>query len=95
MFYKIAVFVCRIIAFIIFDFKVYNKENLDNTKGGLIVCGNHRCMIDPVMLAISTRRQIHYMGKKELFESKFWSYIFRSLGAFPVDRKGVSYKKFS
>ncbi|HNZ82266.1 MAG TPA: lysophospholipid acyltransferase family protein [Sedimentibacter sp.] len=90
MFYKIAVFVCRIIAFIIFDFKVYNKENLDNTKGGLIVCGNHRCMIDPVMLAISTRRQIHYMGKKELFESKFWSYIFRSLGAFPVDRKGVS-----
>ena len=30
------------------------------------------------------------MGKKELFESKFWSLIFSNLGAFPVDRKGVS-----
>lgn len=90
MFYKIAVNVLKVLVFIIFDLKVYNKENLDNTKGGLIVCGNHISMIDPVILAVSTKRQIHYMGKKELFENKFFSFIFRNLGAFPVDRQGVS-----
>lgn len=90
MFYKIVISVLRFLVFLIFDFKAYNKENLDNTKGGLIVCGNHRAAVDPVMLAISTRRKIHFMGKKELFESKFWGFIFRNLGAFPVDRKGVS-----
>ncbi len=91
MFYKLAVFVCRIIVFIIFDFKIYDKENFDSIEGGLIVCGNHRSMIDPVLLAMATKQQIHYMGKKELFESKFWSFIFKNLlGAFPVDRKGLS-----
>ncbi len=90
MFYKMAVNLMKVLVFFIFDLKVHNKENLDNTEGGLIVCGNHISMIDPVILAISTKRQIHYMGKKELFESKFWSFIFRNLGAFPVDRHGVS-----
>lgn len=90
MFYKIIVRVSRILVFLIFDLKVHNKENLDNTEGGLIVCGNHISMIDPVILAISTKRQIHFMGKKELFENKFLSYIFTKLGAFPVDRQGAS-----
>lgn len=90
MFYKIVVYLMKVLVFFIFDLKVHNKENLDNTKGGLIVCGNHISMIDPVILAVSTKRQIHYMGKKELFETKFWSFIFRNLGAFPVDRQGVS-----
>lgn len=90
MFYKIIVSIFKFLVFMIFDFKVYNKENLDNTKDGLIVCGNHRSMIDPVILAVSTKRQVHYMGKKELFESKFLGFIFKNLGAFPVDRKGVS-----
>lgn len=90
MFYKIAVRVLRFLVFLIFDLKVHNKENLDNTEGGLIVCGNHISMIDPVILAVSTKRNIHFMGKKELFENKFLSFIFRNLGAFPVDRQGVS-----
>jgi 1-acyl-sn-glycerol-3-phosphate acyltransferase len=90
MFYKIIVSIFKFLIFLIFEFKVYNKENLDNKEDGLIVCGNHRSMIDPVILAVSTKRQVHFMGKKELFESKFWGFIFRNLGAFPVDRKGVS-----
>jgi 1-acyl-sn-glycerol-3-phosphate acyltransferase len=47
-------------------------------------------MIDPVILAVSSKRQIHFMGKKELFENKILGYFFRKLGAFPVDRQGVS-----
>ncbi len=90
MFYKVIVRILRVLVFLIFDLKVHNKENLDNTEGGLIVCGNHISMIDPVILAVSTKRQIHYMGKKELFENKFLSYIFSKLGAFPVDRQGTS-----
>jgi 1-acyl-sn-glycerol-3-phosphate acyltransferase len=90
MFYKIAANILRLLVFLIFDVKVYNKEYLDNTEGGLIVCGNHISMIDPVILAVSTKRQIHFMGKKELFENKLLSFIFRKLGAFPVDRQGAS-----
>lgn len=90
MFYKIVVAVLKVLVFLIFDLKVHNAENLNNTKGGYIVCGNHISMIDPVILAVSTKRQIHYMGKKELFDNKVLSFLFRNLGAFPVDRQGIS-----
>jgi 1-acyl-sn-glycerol-3-phosphate acyltransferase len=30
------------------------------------------------------------MGKKELFDNKLLGFLFRKLGAFPVDRQGVS-----
>ena len=90
MFYNIVVVILKFLVFILFDLKVHNAENLDNTEGGYIVCGNHISMIDPVILAISTKRKIHYMGKKELFENKVLGFIFRNLGAFPVDRQGIS-----
>ncbi len=70
--------------------EIHNEDNINKTKGGLIACGNHTSMIDPVILAVSTKRQIHFMGKKELFDKKVFGYLFRKLGAFPVDREGVS-----
>lgn len=90
MFYKIVVSILKVLVFIVFDLKVHNAENINNTNGGLIACGNHKSMIDPVILAVSTKRQVHFMGKKELFENKIFGYLFKKLGAFPVDRHGVS-----
>lgn len=90
MFYKIIVGILKFLVFIVFDLKIHNAERINNTENGLIVCGNHISMIDPVILAVSSKRQVHFMGKKELFENKFLGFIFRNLGAFPVDRQGIS-----
>ncbi|NYB73547.1 1-acyl-sn-glycerol-3-phosphate acyltransferase [Sedimentibacter hydroxybenzoicus DSM 7310] len=90
MFYKIIVTILKFLVFIIFDLKVHNAERINDTKDGLIACGNHISMIDPVILAVSSKRQIHFMGKKELFENKFFGFVFKGLGAFPVDRQGIS-----
>ncbi len=90
MFYKIIVSILKFLVFIVFDLKVHNAERINSTTEGLIACGNHISMIDPVILAVTSKRQIHFMGKKEVFENKFLGYIYRSLGAFPVDRQGIS-----
>lgn len=90
MFYKIVVAILKVLVFIVFDLKIHNKERIDKSEGSLIVCGNHISMLDPVILAVSSKRQIHFMGKKELFDKKVFGYLFRKLGAFPVDREGVS-----
>lgn len=90
MLYKIAVLILKIFVFIAFDLKIYNADRINKTKGGLIACGNHTSMLDPIILAVSSKRQIHYMGKKELFDHKFLGYLFKKLGAFPVDRSGAS-----
>ena len=49
--------------------------------------GNHQCLLDPVTLALCVPdREIHFMGKKELFENKALGWIFRQVHGFPVDR---------
>lgn len=90
MFYKVVIAILKVLVFIVFDLKVHNSESINKSEGSLIACGNHQSMIDPVILAVSTKRQIHFMGKKELFDNKIFGYLFRKLGAFPVDRQGVS-----
>ncbi len=90
MFYKFVVVFFKILVFFVFDLKVHNSDSINISKESLIVCGNHTSMIDPVILAITSKRQIHFMGKKELFDKKILGYILRKLGGFPVDRQGVS-----
>ena len=67
---------------------VYGRQNL-RVKGKAIFIANHRSMWDPLILALISPRNIHFMAKKELFESKLGNLFFRSLYAFPVNRHNV------
>jgi glycerol-3-phosphate dehydrogenase (NAD(P)+) len=57
-------------------------------KGGLIVASNHRSFLDPFVLGalLPWRRQIQFVAKVELFESKWQGWILSRLGAFPIRR---------
>ncbi len=70
---------------LLFFYEVKGKNNIPK-KGGYIVCSNHLSNFDPVFLGITQKRQIFYMAKKELFKNKFFGWLIRKLGAFPVDR---------
>lgn len=90
MIYNIAKNILKVFIYMVFNLKTHNVAALNNSTGRIILCSNHISMMDPIVLAVSTKRKIHYMGKKELFKNKFLGYIFGKLGAFPVDREGVS-----
>ena len=70
---------------LLFFFKVNGRENIPE-NGGFILCSNHLSNFDPVLLALSQKRQIFYMAKAELFKNKFFGALIRKLGAFPVER---------
>lgn len=55
-------------------------------EGPVLLCSNHMAMKDPVVLGLSSKRQVFYMAKEELFRNKFFSGLIRTLGAFPVKR---------
>lgn len=65
--------------------KYVGWDNLPK-EGRCVVCSNHFSYLDPIFLALSQKRQIHYMAKAELFHNKFFGFIIRKLGAFPVER---------
>ena len=70
---------------LLFFFFFNGKKNLPK-KGPYIVCSNHLSNYDPVFLALTQKRQIYYMAKAELFKNRFFSWLIRKLGAFPVER---------
>lgn len=70
---------------LLFFYKINGKENVPN-DGPYIICSNHLSNCDPVFLSITQRRQIYYMAKIELFKNPFMGWLYRQLGAFPVQR---------
>lgn len=61
------------------------KEHVPK-EGGCILVGNHISYWDFGPPALVTKRQVHYMGKQELFRNKFVRWLLQSVGAFSVDR---------
>ncbi len=68
---------------------VIGAEN-EPTEGGYLACSNHISLMDVIVLAVATKRQIHFMAKKELFGIPLLGRLITALGAFPVDRTGSS-----
>ncbi len=65
--------------------KSYGTEN-EQTEGALIVCANHTAMLDVLSLAVTFKRQLRYLAKKELFKIPLLSQLISALGAYSVDR---------
>jgi 1-acyl-sn-glycerol-3-phosphate acyltransferase len=56
--------------------------------GPVILVANHESIWDPFILGVATSREIHYMAKAELFQSRVLAVAMRSFNAFPVERGG-------
>lgn len=68
---------------------VIGKENIPK-EGPIILVGNHIHVMDQCNIIIVTKRNLHYMAKKEYFDSKYkegkHAWFFRFTGCIPVDR---------
>lgn len=85
MLYKILKIILYPIFKLIFLFKVKDRPKHIPEKN-LIICANHKSLLDPILLALASKREINFMAKKELYNNKFFGYILRKLYAFSVDR---------
>ena len=73
---------------LIFRIKTVGEEKLPD--GGVLICANHTALADVIVLSAAVRKyQIRFMAKKELFSVPFVKGLVTSLGAFPVDRRGM------
>ncbi len=65
----------------------HGTENIPD-EGGALICSNHIAIRDVFVLAISAKRQIKFIGKKEIFRVPVLGKVVRALGAVTVDRGG-------
>lgn len=69
-----------------YNVKVEGKENLPE-KPGFIIASNHRSYADPPLLAVTSMcAKFSFVAKEELFRNRFFGWLIRKLGAFPVER---------
>ena len=81
--YTIIVFLYGLLVKLLFFMKIEGRENVPKDRN-CILMGNHQCLLDPVTLALCVPdREIHFMGKKELFENKLLGWAFRQVHGFP------------
>ena len=56
-------------------------------EGAIIICSNHKHVMDQCMAAIATKRPINYLAKSEYFKGPF-AWFFRATGCICVNRNG-------
>lgn len=82
--YKIGRFILGPIFKLYYNPKIINKEYIKG-NGPIIIAGNHKHLYDQCLTIVATKRVIHYMAKKEYFDSK-WAWFFKATGCISVDR---------
>lgn len=84
--YTIGKSLCKPVYKLIYRYKVINRNNIPDDGNGYIIAANHASFADPVLLALGQKRRMNFMAKDELFSNKFFGWLIRHLGAFPVKR---------
>ncbi len=74
---------------LIYGIRITGKEKVPR-EGKLLICSNHTSMMDVAIVIASLDRKVRFMAKKEIFKKGFLEKFFTGMGAFPVDRTGVS-----
>ena len=82
--YKLLTPIMRVIFKIYYNPTIINKEVIPKT-GPILIVGNHKHVFDQCLTIMATKRVIHYMAKKEYFDSKM-AWFFKFVGCISVDR---------
>ncbi|GAA0322407.1 lysophospholipid acyltransferase family protein [Oceanobacillus oncorhynchi subsp. oncorhynchi] len=84
--YYFAAYLLKVILSLFGRVKVFQKEKLPQSDGYIIAC-THTGWVDILWLGVSLLpTKVHYMAKKELFQSGPLRWLMKKLNAFPVDR---------
>lgn len=68
-----------------FKVNVIGEERIPES-GPVLICSNHMSEFDPPLVAISTKREMSFFAKSELFKIPLLGNLISRLNAIPVDR---------
>ncbi len=86
--YEFTYLVSNMAATLGFSLKTEGRTHIPST-GPALVIANHQSFMDPVLVALATRRHLSFLARKTLFKNAFFAKLIASLDAFPIDQEGV------
>ena len=80
---------CFIYALYLSVFTVIGKDNYKRVKKeSAIFCSNHQTNNDAIIIKAKISHKFKFLSKASLFKNKFFGWIMRGLGAYPINRGG-------
>jgi len=70
---------------LLFRFRITGRENIPK-EGGVILCANHISNHDPLVVGISSPRNLNFLAKEEMYKYKIFRPLMRGLKVIPVNR---------
>ena len=89
MFYRFAKILLWCLFRLVYRVRVTGREHVPK-EGAFLLCGNHIHFLDGPLLLAFTRRKMALMGKKEIFKKRFFAWVLRGAGVFPIDRQATA-----
>lgn len=86
LFYRAVQLALKGIFKILYRHRTYGEKHI--IEGGAIIAPNHTSFLDPPIVSISLRDELHFLAKGYLFTHSFLGWIIRRLNAHPVNRNG-------
>jgi len=84
--YNIARYICWLIFKLIFRLKITGQGNIPRDSPFIIVA-NHSSLLDPVILGISIKPKIIFIGAAYLFKIDYLGYMLRKFNTIPIYRE--------
>ncbi|MEG1931966.1 MAG: lysophospholipid acyltransferase family protein [Pygmaiobacter sp.] len=87
MLYYVFLCIAWVLFHIPFRIRTVGRENLI-TDRGFVLCPNHISALDPVFVGLSRfwGKPMWVMAKEELFSNPLFSWFFRTMNVFPIER---------
>jgi 1-acyl-sn-glycerol-3-phosphate acyltransferase len=82
--YRFCRFSVWVLASLFYRHKVYGKNHIP--AGGAMIASNHCSFLDPQLVGISCRDQIHFLARDTLFAFRPFGWLLRQLNTHPVHR---------
>lgn len=75
----------RILSTTFWSVRAYGGHRVP-ADGGVLLAANHQSYLDPMLIGIGTRRQLHFIARRTLFRFAPFAWTIRALHAHPIDR---------
>ena len=70
-----------------FNPTIVNKEYIPD-KGKIIIAGNHKNALDPILVDVCTKRTIYTLAKQALIDGNY-GWFFKGVGSIPVNHNAL------
>jgi len=84
--YEICRVLCRVFGTLLWRLEVKGARNLPR-KGGVLLASNHQSFLDVLLLGAASPRQVRYLARRTLWDSRLLGAWMTAVGAIPVNRE--------